>query len=506
MSFTRSGVNELGSDRTTDTPEPVPRNMRHKRAKTNVIIDLTISSASEDVEIIHIRSRSHSPVFSHQPVVPSKRKRSGPTERSHGERAPDRQLKSERPAGRRPPSFTVKGKTLRPTEVFDTFWYFAAERKAIDDRRRSGAPSPWTSDSILRKYRFCNSYRVLDKGCQFLIREVIEKGSQEPEEVVFRVLLYTTFTKIETWELLDNELGPLTWATYDRKKYQKVLAEAKRQGVSLYTGSYIKPAPNYGYSDNFMNHLHLLEMFMENNFTGRLMDAEYLADVFEYIASFPSMGDFTTYQLIMNISYSKILNFHPNDFVVAGPGAISGLRKIFGQSIDKARASKRGFEIEVIRWMAEAQDEHFKRLGIQFSGLGPDKIPLDVADIEHTLCEVDKYSRLAHPQFRGKRTEMRRIFEPSPNPYPGQYFLPKAWSHPDRRVPRIRPGGPLVVEKRYTIDKIVSQREGEDGMKYLVYWRGYSEKDATWEPEESLLEDAPLAIAEFLELGKYISI
>lgn len=37
---------------------------------------------------------------------------------------------------------TVQGVTLRPTVAFDTFWRFAAERQAIDDRRRAGEPAP----------------------------------------------------------------------------------------------------------------------------------------------------------------------------------------------------------------------------------------------------------------------------------------------------------------------------------------------------------------------------
>jgi hypothetical protein len=202
---------------------------------------------------------------------------------------------------------------------------------------------------------------------------------------------------------------------------------------------------------------------------------------------------------MLNLSYSNVLNFHSNDFVIPGPGATSGLQKMFGSSINKAKASVRGFEVEVIRWLAETQDQHFKRLGIRFSGLGPDKLPMGVADIEHTVCEVDKYSRLAHPNFKGKRTEMRRRYEPSSAPYPKNPCLPKAWAHPDRLIPRIRPGGPPVIEKRYTIDCIGDHRTGKDGVEFLVYWRGYADKDATWEPKQLLLEDAPLAVAEYLE-------
>jgi hypothetical protein len=36
----------------------------------------------------------------------------------------------------------IYGVMLNPTAVFDTFWRFAAERKAIDDRRRAGESRP----------------------------------------------------------------------------------------------------------------------------------------------------------------------------------------------------------------------------------------------------------------------------------------------------------------------------------------------------------------------------
>lgn len=39
-------------------------------------------------------------------------------------------------------SIVVCGITLSPTVVFDTFWRFAAERHAIDERRRGGKSRP----------------------------------------------------------------------------------------------------------------------------------------------------------------------------------------------------------------------------------------------------------------------------------------------------------------------------------------------------------------------------
>jgi len=333
-----------------------------------------------------------------------------------------------------------------------------------------------------------------------MIREVIEKGPEDPMEVVFRITLFNLFTKIETWELLKKKLGPLTWARYTRESYGKVLTAAKNAGRTLYTGAFQKPAPSFDYAEAHMNHLCLLEILMENDLAGRLLNAEFMADVYEYLISFPSMGEFSTYQLILGLSYSKLLNFSDLDFVIPGPGAISGLQKMFGaQKMIAAKARMPTIEDGIIRWLAEHQDQEFERLGIEFSGLGPDHLPIGLADIEHLLCEVDKYSRIKHPQFKGKRTEIRRVFHPAKGIYPRKPILPKAWIHPARNIVRIRPGGPPVVEKRYEIKKIGDHRKVRDRLEFKVYWRGYPDSDATWEPKCSLAADVPIILKEYMD-------
>lgn len=61
---------------------------------------------------------------------------------------------------------------MTPTVVFDTYWRFAAERLAMFYRRYGEPAGPWTSDSILRSYRFTNVYRAADRVSQYLIAEV----------------------------------------------------------------------------------------------------------------------------------------------------------------------------------------------------------------------------------------------------------------------------------------------------------------------------------------------
>src|SRR5580658_10880136 len=98
---------------------------------------------------------------------------------------------------------------MKPTKVFDSYWQFAVERQAVFFRRLIGVEGSWTSDPILRAYRFTNAYRAADRVSQYLIREVQYSGrrSQEPHEIFFRTMLFKIFNKIETWEAIEQSIG-----------------------------------------------------------------------------------------------------------------------------------------------------------------------------------------------------------------------------------------------------------------------------------------------------------
>src|SRR5882757_2662938 len=85
--------------------------------------------------------------------------------------------------------------------VFDSYWQFAAERQAIFFRRISGEAAPWTEDEILSTFRFTNAYRASDRVSQYLIRHVIYDGDHSAQDLVFRIILFKLFNKIETWQL-----------------------------------------------------------------------------------------------------------------------------------------------------------------------------------------------------------------------------------------------------------------------------------------------------------------
>jgi hypothetical protein len=313
--------------------------------------------------------------------------------------------------------FTLAGRTIEPTPVFDTYWRFAAERHQIYLARQAGKPGPWTADSILAEHRFTNCYRAADRVSQYLIRNVAYAGDPSPTEVIFRTLLFKLFNKIQTWELLTSEVGTLTWSSFDIDTYDGVLTAAMNDGQRLYSAAYVMPSPAFGAARKHTNHLRLLASMLGGSLPEDVADAPTLKDLYETLLAYPSLGPFLAFQYAIDLNYSTVTDFDEMDFVVAGPGAKDGLRKCFGDA-------SVGIETELIRWVTDTQDDHLERLAIQFEGLWGRRLQL--IDCQNLFCEVDKYARVAHPEVAGHsgRTRIKQKYR-SERPSTAAWFPPK---------------------------------------------------------------------------------
>lgn len=338
---------------------------------------------------------------------------------------PSKVPESGRRAQRKPATKTCFLSRLAPakvTPVFDSYWRFAAERQAIFFRRAAGHLPPWTIDPVLSAYKFTNAYRVCDRVSQFLIRNVIYRDDlpSDPSEVVFRVLLFKLFNKIETWQRLERALGPITYREYSYPAYDTVLSSLMAAGCTIYSAAYIMPPAGraFGMTAKHRNHLLLLERMMADGLAHRLGDARSMQEAFDLLYAYPTIGTFLAYQFVTDINYSTVTSFSEMEFVVPGPGARDGLRKCFTDSGGLN-------EPELIRLMADVQEREFERLGLRFDSLWGRRLQL--IDCQNLFCEIDKYSRVAHPEILGRsgRVRIKQRFVASSEPL--SLFFPPKW-------------------------------------------------------------------------------
>ncbi len=319
-------------------------------------------------------------------------------------------------------AFSIKKGKPKKSKLYDVYWQFAAERQRIFFNRFENRMYPWTADPILQQFKFTNVYRAADRVSQYLIRNVIYASEGDLPDEFFRIMLFKTFNRISTWEHLAAAVGEIRWQDFSFNQYDRVLTGLITRGIPIYSAAYIMASgkQQYGFELKHRNHLALLERMMKDRLYEQIGAAKSLDEVYHLFSVYPTIGDFLAYQYAIDVNYSTITDFSEMDFVKAGPGAKRGLEKCFDDF--------GGYTYEeLINMVADGQEDELARLGIDFKSLWGR--PLQLIDCQNVFCEVDKYTRVSHPELtsRQKRTTIKQRFSPQERG-PIDYFFPPKWN------------------------------------------------------------------------------
>lgn len=315
-----------------------------------------------------------------------------------------------------------------PTEVFATYWYFAAERQRILLRRLAGMGFPWTRDKILSTYRFTNVYRFSDRVSQYLITQVQQDDEWSRRDLFFRTILFKFFNRISTWEFLAQEVGRPNSSDFRPEAYSRVFDAMLDKGSRIYSAAYIMPSG--GSKSPFRRkhdmHLWLLKRMLDDGLAEKLSGAKSMSDAYYLLLSYPSLGEFLAYQYVTDLNYSELTNFSEMEFVVAGPGAKEGIGKCFSSLGGKDNNW-------IISRVAEVQSRAFEIVGQEFNPLF-DR-PLQLIDCQNVFCEIAKYARVRHPEFTAAngRNRIKQKFAPAGSAIP--CVLPKKWLKTGNSLP-----------------------------------------------------------------------
>lgn len=308
---------------------------------------------------------------------------------------------------------------IKRQEIYDMYWYFAYERQNIFYNKLNGKSMPYTDDKILQEYKFCNCYRVLDRVSQFLLKNVIYNGVKySKEDMIFRIVLFKIFNKEDTWNYLMEKLKDIVLDNFSFESYDRLLTEYKNNGNKIYNDAYISCANKaFGYEMKHQNHLALLEqMFIKDKMQNKIIDCKSMKEAFNILKEYPLIGNFMAYQLVTDINYSEVVNFREDEFTVAGPGAIRGIKKCFS-NLEGATYE------DVIKYMYDVQESEFERLKLKFKYINGRK--LQYIDIQNLFCELDKYLRVRRPDLKSNRIKIKKKYIKNNNKI--EYILPLKW-------------------------------------------------------------------------------
>ena len=283
-------------------------------------------------------------------------------------------------------------------QQFDIYLYWINERMNIFWRRLEdnpvkiqkymfGSKKIWTEDTIFQNYKFTNVYRSLDRVSQYLINNVIyERRDFSEEEVLFRILFFKLFNKIETWELFKKEYGYIDnsliyerWSELDNFVINKL-----NENYSLFSNAYVLSTAVKDEKYHHRKYLLSYKKYIFDNFDN-FVNVNSLEELFGKFISIPYIGNFLAMQFTIDCNYSEVFSFNENEFIIPGPGALRGIDRCFeGQKTQ-------GDYIEIIKWVQENFDNLMKDAGYDFKSL-PNRKPT-LIDLQNCFCETDKYLR-----------------------------------------------------------------------------------------------------------------
>jgi hypothetical protein len=270
-------------------------------------------------------------------------------------------------------------------------WDWIAERHRIYLKKQAGEPPPWTADKTMQKYRFCNVFRELDTVTVWL-----RKNWREPYAADENLWIAMCLARQVNWPDSLQEIG-FPKHGYDPGQVRRALEARQTRGVKAYTGAYMISAPAGPFSGmgkpEYTADVVVGAVWRERDKFNALFAGgrqPTMQEVHSWLKQFRGWGDFMAYEVVTDLRHTRYLDKAPdiNTWAVAGPGAIRGLHRLHGRPYKKPLSQERACE------------EMRELLTLSRSSL-PDFVPpLELREIEHSLCETDKWLRVAAGQGR----------------------------------------------------------------------------------------------------------
>lgn len=301
------------------------------------------------------------------------------------------------------------------------FAEFIKARHDIYLARKAGKPWPWTTDTVLGNYRFCNVYRELDTTTIW-----IDQNIRKPFADHRHLWLMLCIARYINWvptlaELIETKQWPSnldfvpSWLT-------TALEHRAARGEKVYTGAYMIRAetdPNKPWFP-WTKHRYIAEIVI-----GRLWEdsAEWaralepskygdsttptLESVWERFQPrrYIGWGPFMSYEVVTDLRHTRYLKDAADIYTWAnaGPGALRGLNRLHGRNLNaKPNADQTNGEMRELMLELNALDE--PGFNETFGEPREDPPRFEMRDVESCLCEMDKHQRVVRGEGKMRST------------------------------------------------------------------------------------------------------
>jgi hypothetical protein len=278
------------------------------------------------------------------------------------------------------------------SELIKKYFEFCIERHGIWVRRANNEPWPWTDDPILSTYKFTNVYRQLDTGTVWLTKNIIEPYAEHPE-LFFNIAAYRRYNYWPCAEVI----GWIDDYAKQRADIVKRLRAYKADGGQIFTGAHMLNC-----QPGVDKITHVFEMVLPKLWalrpamTIKMELYKTLENAYKLLLNVNGFGPFLSYEVVSDLRWTRYLKYAPDimTWANAGPGAKRGIQRLLGIPVrDAPKGVKRPNDneyLEIMRYL----------LSLSRKMLPEWMLAWEMREVEHTLCEFDKYMRAKNGEGR----------------------------------------------------------------------------------------------------------
>ena len=303
---------------------------------------------------------------------------------------------------------------LLSKEVKESFFSFISKRQRIWYNRfiLNKPREEWTDDPILKKYKFCNVFRELDRGTQILMKNVLKNKSLSIEEKFLNIAAYRFFN--QRWFF--DEFGILK--DFDKDKFRIKMEAAKKKYGSCFSSAYL-------IGPNVLDPAHkgkIAQVSWALDYAWKHLDEVFYPALKEkdphILIKIPQkvllIGEFLSYQILLDLIYTGEMAVDDNCPLYVGPGAITGIQ--YAAKLEKRPTMRKC--IPYIQELYESQSDYvdlwkdiYPPKDLIYAP-NKDKYEISWSNIQFSQCEFRKFFRLNTELYDKSIRCKHRIFNP----------------------------------------------------------------------------------------------
>jgi hypothetical protein len=294
-------------------------------------------------------------------------------------------------------------KLILDEDRLELFFYWINERHRIWQKKELGQPWPWTDDTILQEYKFTNWNREFDAGTVWLRENWLKPYADHPE-LFFNIVLYRHFNWIGTAEVIGFT------EDWNPGKVEAKLRGMRDRKERVYTNAHMLGMTPSGADRITYSMNGVLTPLWDNIEDYEPQPGDTLQSMFKRMKKAKGFGEFLSYEVVTDLRHTRYLN-NASDIMTwanPGPGAQRGINRLYGITPGpSANGVKKLFPLEEyvdeMRWLLSIAPEYLIDDVLD--------VGLEMRDIEHSLCEFDKYMRVklgeGRPRVKYKPPHLR---------------------------------------------------------------------------------------------------